>query len=244
MADRLVSFLIAGAQKCGTTALFDRLSAHPGLQMSAIKETHFFDDDDIDWAAPDYGRYHRLFAGGGGAIRGEATPIYVYWPGCFARIAAYNPAMRLIFLFRDPVERAWSHWRMEHARGVEQHSFAWCIREGRERVANARPLGHHREFSYVERGFYGQQLERAYRSFPREQLLVLASTDLAERPEATLRRVTDFLGVAPLTDEIAPVRSRIVPDCGPDAADTALLRSLYASDQERFTRLAGFGFGE
>jgi len=245
--DRRVAFLIAGVQKGGTTALFDYLVEHPSLELPAIKEAHFFDDErGVDWAAPDYDRYHALFSRPDPVVRGEATPIYIYWPQCLERIAAYNPAMKLILLFRDPVERAWSHWRMESGRGAEAYPFAWCIREGRDRVA-ADPVtpGFHREYSYVERGFYGAQLERLLQHFPRSQTLLLASEDLASDPGAVLARVTDFLGVPPFPGKIEARRSHVGremnPSDHPTAEDVALLRSIYASDQRLFAELAGAG---
>lgn len=112
-ADARVSFLIAGVQKGGTTALFRYLEALGPVAMAPVKETHFFDDEkSVDWAAPDYAAYHAQFPAFDGRPRGEATPIYIYWPHSLARIARYNPAMKLILLFRDPVERAWSQWNL------------------------------------------------------------------------------------------------------------------------------------
>ena len=171
-----ISFLVAGVQKGGTTALFHYLDDLPGVQMAPAKEVHFFDDETgVDWARPDYARLHAAFPGADGRPRGEATPIYVYWPNCLERIARYNPAMRLILLFRDPVERAWSQWKMEYARGWETEPFAWCVRQGRARVDSPEAPGFHRVFSYVERGFYGAQLARVFQLFPREQVLALRS---------------------------------------------------------------------
>lgn len=205
-----VGFLIAGVQKGGTTALFDYLRDVPGLQLPAVKEAHFFDrDEGIDWAAPDYAPYHALFADDGRRW-GEATPIYLYWPNALERIRRYNPAMRLILLFRDPAERAWSHWRMEYARGAETESFAWCIREGRARMASGTPTpGFHRVYSYVERGFYGRQLARALALFPREQLLLLASSALKADPAGTIARICRFLAVAPPPGPVAPRVARV-----------------------------------
>lgn len=244
MEDPKVSFLIAGVQKGGTTALFDYLVEHPALEMPAIKEAHFFDDErNVDWSAPDYGRYHALFSRPVPVVRGEATPIYIYWPGCLERIATYNPAMRLILLFRDPVDRAWSHWRMERARGAEDRPFAWCIREGRARVDDPRAPGHHREYSYVERGFYGAQLQRLYATFPRQQVLTLKSDTLAADPDGVLARVTDFLGVPRFQRLITPRRSHVGREMGhddhPTAEDVALLRGIYAADQKLFRDLSG-----
>jgi hypothetical protein len=239
---RPIDFIIAGVQKGGTTALFDYLGDMPGLALSRVKETHFFDDDARDWARPDYGDYHALFPPADGRLRGEATPIYLYWPGSLERIAAYNPAVRLIVMLRDPVKRAWSHWRMEYARGVETRPFAWCIRQGRQRLFDAEPWGHHREFSYVERGFYGEQLERLFGLFPREQVLVLDSDELRERPTDALAAVTAFLRAPP----IGSVEARAVHvgremDYPSELTkdDVAWLRSVYAADQARLRTLIG-----
>ncbi len=157
-------------QKGGTTALFDYLKDHPDLAMAPEKEVHFFDDEaSVDWARPDYAAYHARFDPDRPGLRGEATPIYIYWPGSIERIARYNPRAKLILLFRDPVERAWSHWRMERSRGAEALPFDVCIRQGRSRVDDPSAPGHHRVHSYVERGFYGAQLTRLYRFFPQSR---------------------------------------------------------------------------
>ena len=240
-----VAFIVAGAQKAGTTALFDYLSEEPGVACSRVKEVHFFDDETQDWRAPDYGAYHANFEAPDGRLRGEATPIYLYWPASLERIAAYNPAMKLIVLLRDPVERAWSHWKMEYARGVETRPFAWCIRDGRRRLFDAEPWGHHREFSYVERGFYGEQMERLYGLFPREQVLVLRAEDLSGQPAETLGRIRSYLG---LPDGAAPTPRRVHVGREMDyggaltSEDAGLLRALYAADQVRLNALTGIDF--
>ncbi len=245
MTDQRVAFLIAGVQKGGTTALFDYLGEEPGLSLPDAKELHFFDDETQDWSAPDLAAYHARFAPFDGRPRGEATPIYLYWPDSLERIAAYNPAMKLIVVLRDPVERAWSHWKMEFARGAETHPFAWCVREGRQRLFAAEPWGFHREFSYVERGYYGEQFERLFGLFPREQVLVLRSDELRADPAPALAAVRAFLGLA---DAAGPAPREI--HVGPEvdgaeltSEDAAFLRRLYARDQERLARLIGVRFG-
>jgi hypothetical protein len=242
----LVQAIVIGAQKAGTTALFDYLSEEPGVAIPDVKETHFFDDDSLDWSSPDYDLYHRRFPAADGRLRLEATPIYAYWPNCLERIAAYNPAARLILTLRDPVQRAWSHWRMEYARGAETLPFARCIREGRQRLFAAEPWGCHREFSYVERGFYGEQVERALNLFTRDQLLVVRAEDLQATPGEALARARDFLGLAARS---APVTARRVHvgrkmDYGSTltAEDSAFLRDVYAKDMARLEALTGVRF--
>jgi hypothetical protein len=241
-----VGAMVIGVQKAGTSALFDYLGEDPDIALSDIKETHFFDDESLDWAAPDYGLYHRRFPAADARLRLEATPIYVYWPNALERIRAYNPAARLILMLRDPVARAWSHWRMEYARGAETKPFAWCIREGRQRLFAAEPWGHHREFSYVERGFYGEQLERLYTLFPREQVLVLRAEDLEPAPAEVLARVRTFLGLASREEAVAPRRVHVGRDMDYGSSltdeDAAFLRGVYAADQRRLEALTGVSF--
>ena len=240
--EKRVDFLVAGAQKAGTTALFDYLSELPAFELPSVKEAHFFDDEEhVDWNAPDYGPYHGLFSD---PVRlwGEATPIYLYWPNALERIRAYNPAMKLILLFRDPVERAWSHWKMEYARGKETEPFGWCIRNGRARMAKTEPYpGFHRVYSYVERGFYGRQLAHALELFPREQILILQSEDLRRDPTSTIAAISRFLGVAEPGEPIAPRLSRPAAEIDYPATltpeDVSFLQRQFAEEMVRFERL-------
>lgn len=242
--ERRVGFLIVGAQKAGTTALFDYLSEIPALELPAVKEAHFFDDEEkVDWAAPDYSAYHALFSDPG-RLWGEATPIYCYWPNALDRIHAYNPAIKLIFLIRDPIERAWSHWKMEYARGKETEPFGWCIRDGRARMATGTPYpGFHRVFSYVERGFYGRQLAHALSLFSREQLLLIGSDALRHDPTATIRTICAFLDVAPPSGRIAPRNARPAADIDYSAtltdSDVVFLQRQYGEEMTRLHALSG-----
>ena len=234
---RRIDFIVMGAQKAGTTALFDHLSDDPALGLSKVKEVHFFDNDALDWATPDYGPYHDQFDWTGEQIRGEATPIYVYWPGSLERIAAYRSDIKLILMLRDPVERAWSHWRMEAAWGVEPLAFAQAIRRGRQRLFSGEPWGHHREYSYVERGFYGDQLDRVLRLFARDQVLVLQAEDLAADPNGVLSQFNGFVG-APPPPISAPRKVHVGQDMGQmDPADRDYLAEVYAPDQARLAAL-------
>ena len=238
-------FLVIGVQKAGTTALYAYLRQHPELYLPEVKEAHYFDDESRDWGGPDHADYERLFLNGAAAAaRGEVTPIYIYWPRCLERIRAYNPAMRLVLLLRDPVERAWSHWRMERSRGAETADFSWCIREGRARLAASEPAGFHREYSYVERGFYGRQIQRLYSLFPRDQVLILRSDDLDADPTGTVGRVSAFLGVG-APPPLAPQRVHVgqeVKGARLAAADADYLRALYADDDRLLTELTGLSF--
>ncbi len=187
------NLFIVGAQKAGTTALHSYLSRHPDIQMSTRKELHFFDNERLDWSNPNYSLFESSFPETGRVVRGEATPIYLYWPNSIERLKAYDPSARLIVMLRHPTFRAFSHWKMETVRGVESLSFDEAISDvGRERVRNA-PLGVHRNFSYVERGFYASQIERLLKIFPRNQILFICTDDLWIETGNTIEKIEEFL---------------------------------------------------
>jgi hypothetical protein len=198
MNDRFrVGFLIVGAQKAGTSALYEYLREHPEICMSRRKEVHFFDDDDLfEQDAADYAAYHSYFnLTPYHQIAGEATPIYMYWRAAPRRIWQYNPRMRILMLLRNPIERAYSHWNMERNRSAESLSFFEAITQERDRCRVALPQ-QHRLFSYVDRGYYSDQLREIWRFFPKSQTMVLRSEELRDDPKRLLDRVCKFLNVS------------------------------------------------
>ncbi|MGP1281411.1 MAG: sulfotransferase family protein [Parasphingopyxis sp.] len=239
-----VDFLIVGVQKAGTTALYHFLRSHPGLFLHGrAKELHFFDRDHLtDWASPDYSRYEAMFAGKQpGQYAGEATPAYAFWPSSAERIARYNPDMRLIMCLRNPVERAFSHWQMGVQRGQEWLEFADAIRIGRHRTL-IKPVARKR-YSYVERGFYSEQIARLHRHFPPGQLLVMTHDAMRADLPAFLDAVCDFIGVARFEDypENRTIRPQQLPapNGTPEPSDIAYLNALYREDIVKTETLTG-----
>lgn len=193
-----VDFFVAGVQKAGTTALDTMLRAHPNIQMASQKEVHFFDNENLDWLAPDLSELHCRFDWNATqVVRGESTPIYTYWRDALRRLKTYNPQARIIVGLRHPTFRAYSHWRMETARNCETLSFADAISSGRSRVSSS-PSGQHRVFSYVERGDYAPQIAQLRDLFRREQLHFFRTDALWAKPDEEVERIERFLGVEPL----------------------------------------------
>jgi hypothetical protein len=213
-----VCFIVAGAQKGGTTALGYYLREHPELCLPRRKEPHFFDTDRYFAAEPiDYSVYHSAFAPGPAQrLLGEVTPDYLFWPTAPERIARYNPAMKMIMVLRNPVTRAFSQWNMAHQKGREPLSFLQALAAERERV-HLLPLRQAKRFAYTGRGFYAQQLKRIWRYFPHEQTIVFKSEELLAAPTAVLARIADFLGIAPFL----PVADKTVHAREYDTAMTA-----------------------
>ena len=196
MSKRL-SFLVCGAQKSGTTALAAYLRQHPGIHLPETKELHFFDDETQAWPEPNLNALHRHFqAVDADKVWGEATPISLYWDSAAERIWRYNSAMRLIVILRNPIERAYSHWAMEHGRGDDPLPFALALEQEEARCREALPF-QHRVFSYIDRGFYSSQLRRLWRFFGREQVLVLRQEQLRLSPQSCLERIWQHLNIPP-----------------------------------------------
>jgi hypothetical protein len=215
--------------------------------MPRVKEIHHFDDEtNVDWERPDHSRLHSFYDWSLTALRGEATPIYCYWPHAMERIKKYNPEAKLIMAIRHPFHRALSQWRMETARGREHLPFAEAISAtGRDRLSGTG--GFHRVYSYVERGFYGPQIERLYRLFPRNNVYVYRTDDLWREPSATLTSIEIFLGLPPiLARSVKPCYITPVPSAG-YRVDPSVLRYLnekFAPDIRRTANLTGLDLAD
>jgi hypothetical protein len=203
-----IDFVVAGAQRSGTTSLDLEFRRHPSVAMPAArKELHFFDDDArFRDAVVDYAPYHASFPPRRpGELRGEATPSYMYWNPAAERIARYNPAMKVIVVLRNPIARAFSHWNKERQNGREPLPFLAALVAEADRSKASR-TGQDRRTSYADRGRYAGQLRRLAAHFPSSQLLVLRSEALTDEPASTLARIAGFLDVPPFPNA-EPIRA-------------------------------------
>ncbi|MDH5573076.1 MAG: sulfotransferase, partial [Gammaproteobacteria bacterium] len=191
-----VSFSIVGAQKSGTTALAHFIGAHPDILLTHNKEGHFFDNDQyfIEHEI-DYSIYHQMFdAESEARYYGDVTPSYMYWHDAPRRMWQYNPDFKIIVLLRNPVERAYSHWNMQRERGIEKRPFIEAIKQEQETLKQTLPQ-QNKPFSYVDRGFYAEQLRRLFKFFPVNQVLVVKQDDLLNQHGKTLKSILEFIGL-------------------------------------------------
>jgi hypothetical protein len=203
----LPGFLIVGAQRCGTTSMYRALAAHPSVRKAVLhKGVHYFDmnyDRGLGWY-----RAHFPLARGAhpqASQTFESSPYYLFHPLAAERIAADLPGVKLIVLVRDPVERAYSAYTHEFARGFETEPFESAIDlepdrlngEAARIVSEPGYLSHsHQHHAYRARGQYAEQLERLERLFDRANIHVVDSGDFFTKPEPVYDGVLDFLGLA------------------------------------------------
>src|SRR5207244_2797305 len=144
-----LDFVVAGAQKSGTTALHYFLSRHPDITMGDQQEIHFFDNDEIFSGPVDYELLHRHYRPvADSTIAGDCTPSYLYWKPAMERIWRYNPQIRLLILLRDPIDRAFAHWNMQRFKGREPLDFLDAVKEEANRVQQLTP-SESRRFAYI-----------------------------------------------------------------------------------------------
>jgi len=180
----LPNLIIIGAQKCGTTALHSYMHRHPEIMMSTPKEVNFFIDKPgkgtwdkgVDW--------YRSHFDDSFAVRGESSPDYSADPlyrDVPARMAQLAPDAKLIFLVRDPVDRAHAGYVHHYARRTERRAM-------REALLDP-------ESPHVWRSRYHHQLSLWLEHYPLERILVLSQDELRSRRRPTLKSVWRFLGV-------------------------------------------------
>lgn len=207
----LPDFIIIGAQRSGTTSLFNYLCQHPEIYPSFPKEVHYFSnnyDKGLGW----YRSHFPLASqkkkierdGKQKFITGEATPYYLSHPHAPKRAYQIVPNAILIALLRDPVERAYSHYHHEVRMGVEKLSFEDAIDKEEERLGdettrlmeneNYRSFNH-QHYSYLSRGIYLDQIQAWRRYFRPERMLIITSEAFYAKPSHVTNQVTDALGL-------------------------------------------------
>jgi hypothetical protein len=207
----LPDFILVGAQRCGTTSLFRYLVSYPGVFPSSPKEVHFFSNHfkkgiawyrshfPLEWQKRYVERVRkRKF------LTGEATPYYLAHPHAPRRIFQALPEVLLIILFRNPIDRAYSHYHFELSKGVETLSFEGAIDREQQRLDQEleKMLAdgtyrsfNHQHFSYLSRGHYADQLEAWRRLFTPDQMHIVISEGFFLDPERTLRNLAAFAGL-------------------------------------------------
>lgn len=195
-------FLIIGAQKAGTTALYDFIKQHPKVVKKKL-EVHFFDINfflGVDW-------YQAQFAERPTPdhIIGDKSPYYMFHPYVPERVHSLYPKVKIIAILRNPVDRAYSQYWMNVRSANETLSFEKALKAEHKRLKGENdnikdptyPCRNHRRFSYLSRGIYVEQLRNWLTYFPREQLWVISSDDLRNDANTVLNQIFEFLGLPP-----------------------------------------------
>lgn len=204
------SFLLVGAQRCGTTSLYRALISHPNVVRPLMtKGVNYFDTNyqcGMNWylgyfptrfVARRYSPCDREFP-----EIFEASGYYMFHPYAAARIAEALPSVRIVAMVRDPVQRAYSAYKHELARGFETESFERALQLEDQRIQPelAKMLGDedyqsdvYRHQAYRRRGHYAEQLQAFITLLGRNQVHIVESERFFTQPEAEYSRLLNFL---------------------------------------------------
>lgn len=204
-------FILIGGQRCGTTSLFRAFERHPQIVRPTFnKGINYFDLNyhrGRRWYQAHFPleRVAKRNSPKGSSLRTfEASGYYIFHPQAPARIARDLPNVKIIAMLRDPIERAYSAWKHESARGFDDVSFEEAIQseEDRTRGERHRMMSDpsyesfaYRHYSYVARGNYAVQLREYYDRFPSDSIHIIYSESLFLDPDGELARLAEFLDV-------------------------------------------------
>lgn len=244
-------FIIIGAQKAGTTALFDILDQHRLIRGAPVKEIHYFVND--EWYSENrLSQYHAYFPlpfeVPSDAKIFEATPVYLFHPEVAQRLKAYDPDLKLIVLLRNPIERAFSAWTMYHhvfQKGMykdhhDPRSFTEAISEELDMIDQT--SFHEDSVAYVKRGIYHYQIETYLEHFDRDRLLIVESNELKNNFDETSSRIQSFIGVPFENIPLKESNKRKVNDKNDYEADFLRLQEFYEPHNQKLFQLIGRAF--
>ncbi len=237
-------FVIVGAQRAGTTAVYSWLCRHPLVRQARVKEVHYFDRH--FHRGPRW--YRQQFPITRGAeVTGEATPYLLFHPLVPDRVAAELPTTRFIVLLREPVQRAVSHYWHAKRLGAETEPMETAFRLESERLAepSARIRAGEdsydfRLYSYRSRGHYAEQLERWFSVIDRSRFLILESEQVFRDPNAAVSVIAEWLGLPATRGPIPsiPVNPALREHSAPPQL-IAELQEHFAPHNERLFTLLG-----
>lgn len=207
----LPDFYILGAEKCGTSSLYQYLIDHPCVEPCISKEPRYFSnyfDRGVNWYKIGFPfKFHKFikkYIFKKAFMTGEATVRYLDHPHTPRRIKKLTPNAKFIILLRDPVDRAYSQYSYSVYGKHETLPFEDAIKKEKERITPEYEKIKKDEnfssdnyfyFSYLERGIYVDKLKHWMKIFPKEQFLILHSKDLFENTSDVFKQVLDFLGL-------------------------------------------------
>ncbi|MGH9170249.1 MAG: sulfotransferase domain-containing protein [Acidimicrobiales bacterium] len=238
----LPSFVIIGAQRAGTTSVYEWICSQPGAMAAVRKEIHYFDvnyDRGENW----YKSHFR--AGRPGMATGEASPYMLFHPLSPERAARdLDGATRYVALLREPVARAVSQYWHEYAAGHEHEPFDRAIALEAERLQGSHDVvlrgeGHysHQHHSYAARGEYASQLRRWFEAVGRDRLLVVESEQVLRDPVAA-GEVLEWLGL-PASSSSLPVLNGAARASDAPSSTIDSLRGHFARHNNELFELLG-----
>ncbi|MBE9044417.1 sulfotransferase [Pleurocapsales cyanobacterium LEGE 10410] len=198
------NFFIVGAPKCGTTALSEYLKEHPNIYLSDPKEPHYFALDFEQYRlTKTWETYLDLFKDSSAkhTAIGEGSVFYLFSSVALKQIYQFAPQAKIIVMLRNPVDLVYSfHSQVIFTadENVKDFKRAWRLQGKRQQgIKIPRQCREAALLQYAALGRLGEQMERLFRIFPRQQVEIIWFEDFVQSTKQVYERVLDFLAVAP-----------------------------------------------
>lgn len=257
----LPDVLLVGVSKAGTSTIAASLARHPQFHPPLYKEPHYFDlhpHEDVSWYRAYFPlRVHRWLISdrlGGTFVTGDFTPSYYLLPHVAERIRRELRRPRIILSLRNPIDRAYSHFKDSRSIGYEVlerfedalHAESYRLRGELEKMERNPNYCSQKllSFGYKTRGIYADYLRRWRQHFDAGEMLVLNFDDWSRNPAETYARICDFLGLRrrPLATYAAyNVNEHAFPDVAPQTRRQ--LAEFFEPHNRALYDLVGTDFG-
>ena len=197
--NRVVDFIIMGVQKGGTTALSVNIGKHPDIYIDTNNdprksEIHFFTiywKNGIDWYKKKFDYSKKLV--------GDKTPDLIYLDYTFPYIQNLNPYLKIILVLRDPIERAYSSWKMMKLFNYTEKSFEESIKDELDGKLSKNINFYTSNYYFLEKGLYFKQISNLLKWFPMQNVLILISEDVKNNMVKEYNKVYEFLNLDPFS---------------------------------------------
>jgi hypothetical protein len=235
---RVVDFIIAGTMKGGTTAAITNFCKHPDISM-VKEEIHYFDKKEVYQKGIKWYMSHFNYSK---KMVGDKAPDVMYQHSCLELLQIVNPSIKIILFLRNPIERAYSHWKMTRDLFRNKSTFEDAINDEIEHRWGESTLydvsfWHH----FVQRGLYYAQIERILKYFPRDNIHILITEHVKNDMDKEYQKVFEFLGLPQYHDNFIEEFSSKSPDQIDKKTETyKKLKKIYNKDVKALEKFIGY----
>lgn len=235
---RVVDFIIAGTMKGGTSAAKVNFAKHPDISI-VEKEIHYFDNKDNFQKGVEWYKGHFNYAK---KMVGDKNHDIMYEYSCLELVQNLNPQVKLIIFLRNPIERAYSHWKMLRDIFHYKFSFEYSVMD----EINNR-MGENRDpklafyYHIVQRGFYYEQISKMLEYFPRDNIYITVSEKTRNNMKEEYQKIFTFLNLPSYDDNFEEVFiSQSSDKLEKDSPIYKMLQKLYSDDVKKLEKLLGY----
>jgi len=250
---RVLDFMIGGTMKGGTTSALRNFYHHPEISMpntkinsksNAYGEIHYFNDikknylKGVDWYKSHFNYSKKMV--------GDKCPDIMYQDLCLDLLQMLNPHVKIILFLRNPIDRAYSHWKMlKYDQIITMPSFEVCIEdELKHRMGEIRNYYTSFWSHLVQRGFYYSQIENMLRYFPRQNIYITISEKVRKNMDKEYDNIFKFLNVSPYKGDFKEEYvSKVGDTLDPNSKIYKKLKKVFNSDKVKLEKFLGYKTG-